>query len=171
MAELCADTRTPDTSMSDDMNHVNPAVTDALIQLTLGGLPTGRQGYPLHARLRYFDPARRRAGLPEDVAALVERMTEDSVTVTLVNLSPVHERTVIVQGGAYAEHQLTTVRSETSASSGSNGSSGSGGNGGNGETTVDAPYFAVRLAPGAGERLTIGQRRFDNQPTMAFPWV
>ena len=36
-----ADTRSPDCSMSDDMNHINPATTDALIQLMLGGLPTG----------------------------------------------------------------------------------------------------------------------------------
>ena len=33
--------------------------------------------------------------------------TEDEVTVQLVNLDPVTERTVIVQGGAYAEHQIT----------------------------------------------------------------
>ena len=54
--------------MSDDPNRINPATIDALVQLMLGGLPTGRTGYPLHCRLRYFDPQRRRAGLPEDVA-------------------------------------------------------------------------------------------------------
>ena len=37
-------------------------------------------------------------------------MTEDEVTLQLVNLDPVEARTVIVQGGAYAEHQITTVR-------------------------------------------------------------
>jgi len=42
----------------------------------LGGLPTGRDGYPLHCRLALnFDPVRRRAGIPEDVAALVEKLT------------------------------------------------------------------------------------------------
>ena len=107
-----ADTRTPDTTMSDDPNRINPATTDALVQLMLGGLPVGRTGYPLHCRLRYFDPARRRAGLPEQVGALVERIAEDEVTVQLVNLDPVTARTVIVQGGAYAEHQITTVRQE-----------------------------------------------------------
>jgi hypothetical protein len=156
MEELRADTRMPDTSLSDDMNHINPAVTDALIQLMLGGLPTGRQGYPLHCRLRYFDPERRRAGLPEDVGALVEKMDEESVTVTLVNLSPVEERTVIVQGGAYAEHQVTSVTAESAAGS---------------EVKVDHSHFTVRLAPGAGERLLIGMRRYVNAPTMAFPWV
>ena len=84
---------------------MNPATTDALVRLMLGGLPAGRTGYPLHCRLRYFDPTRRRAGLPEQVGALVERMTEDEVTVQLVNLDPANERTVIIQGGAYGEHQ------------------------------------------------------------------
>jgi hypothetical protein len=158
---LHADTRSADCTLSDDMNHLNPAVTDALIHLTLGGLPTGRTGYPLHCRLRYFDPARRRAGLPEDVAALVEHISEDAVTLSLVNLNPVQARTVIVQGGAYAEHQITSVRRETVEGDGAAGE----------EVAVEAPQFAVRLAPGAGGRLLIGQRRYANQPMMAFPWI
>lgn len=149
-----ADTRSPDCSMSDDMNDMNPATTGALIQLMLGGLPTGRDVHALHARLRYFDPARRRAGLPEHVAALVERMTDDSVTVQLVNLDPLETRTVIVQGGGYAEHQLTTVQPE-----------------GGEAVSVDHTHFAVRLAPNAVIRLRIGQQRFANRPTLAFPWV
>lgn len=63
-----ADLRSPDTTMSDDMNHFNPATIGALTQLMLGGIPTGRDVHALHAQLRYFDPARRRAGLPEQVA-------------------------------------------------------------------------------------------------------
>ena len=58
------DTASPDTRMSDDMNGLQPAITGALTELMLGGLPTGREGHPLHARLRYFDPERRRAGVP-----------------------------------------------------------------------------------------------------------
>ncbi|CAA9240179.1 MAG: hypothetical protein AVDCRST_MAG77-1629 [uncultured Chloroflexi bacterium] len=152
--EIRADTRTPDTTLSDDMNAINPATIDALTRLMLGGLPTGRHGYPLHCRVRYFDPERRRAGLPQDVAALVDRITDDEVGVTLVNLSPMDERTVIVQGGAYAEHHIESVKAE-------NGT----------ETAVDHSHFAVSLAPGAGERLTISMRRFANSPTMAQPWV
>lgn len=151
--EMRADTKTPDMTLSDDMNHINPAITETLTQLMLGGIPTGRTGYPLHSRLRYFDPARRRAGLPEDVAALVDRMTEDEVRVTLVNLSPVNARTIIVQGGAYAEHQIERVASDDST------------------TQVDGPHFTVRLAPGSGGPLTIIMRRYANPPTMAFPWI
>jgi hypothetical protein len=159
-----ADTRTPDTTMSDDPNRINPATTNALVQLMLGGIPVGRTGYPLHCRLRYFDPARRRAGLPEQVGALVERMTEDAVTVQLVNLDPVAARTVIVQGGAYAEHQITHVRVDSV-------DNGDGAEGAAAPTAVDHPHFAVCLAPGAGTRLTVGMTRYANQPTLAFPWV
>ena len=59
--------------------------------------------------MRYFDPARRRAGVPEDVAVLVERLTADEATLNVVNLNPVHERVVIVQGGAYASTRSRSV--------------------------------------------------------------
>ena len=138
--------------MSDDMNGLQPAITGALTELMLGGLPTGREGHPLHARLRYFDPERRRAGVPEDVAALVTRMTDAETAVTLVNVNQVEARTVVVQGGAYGEHQFATASA-------------------NGATLdVDGSSFAVRLAPGAGAELTLTMSRYANQPTLAFPW-
>jgi hypothetical protein len=146
------DPTTPDTRLSDDMNHINPATTETLTQLMLGGLPTGRMGFPLHARLRYFDPVQRRAGLPEDVAALVEKLTADETVVSLVNVNQIEERTVVVQGGAYAEHQINSVEID-------------------GQTvTVDGASFAVRLAPGCGTRLVLKMQRYANQPTLAFPW-
>ena len=61
----------------------------------------------------------------------------------------------LVQGGAYGEHMMGTVAVE-------------------GGTQVDIPgdgsAFTVRLAPGAGGRLTISQKRFSRQPTFTFPW-
>ncbi len=155
-----ADGKSTDTTMSDDMNHLNPATIGALVQLTTGGLPTGRDVHALHCRLRYFDPERRRAGLPQDVAALVEGFSEDEVTVALVNTCPIEARTVIVQGGAYNEHLLGDVRVAELA----------GGAPGAPVATGGAP-FAVRLAPGAGVRLVIGMQRFTNEPSFAFPWI
>ena len=146
------DTASADTRMSDDMNGLQPAITAALTELMLGGLPTGRDGHPLHARLRYFDPERRRAGIPEDVAALVTRMTDTETTVTLVNVNQVEARTVIVQGGAYGEHEIAAATA-------------------NGATVdVDGSSFAVRLAPGAGAEVTLTMSRYTNRPTLAFPW-
>jgi len=149
-----ADLRSPDTTMSDDMNHFNPATIGALTQLMLGGIPTGRDVHALHAQLRYFDPVRRRAGLPEQVAALVDGMTAGGVTVQLVNLDPVDAHSVVVQGGAYNEHRLTHVRDSDG-----------------GEHNPQGVPFAVRLAPGAAIHLTISMDRYANPPTFSFPWV
>ena len=99
----------------------------------LGGI-TPRFGEPLHCRVRYFDPERRRAGMPEDVASLVEKLTDDETTLSLVNINPVEERTVIVQGGAYAEHQLVSAAIDDKT------------------LPIDRSAFTVRLAPGAGSR-------------------
>ena len=150
---LRADMSTPDTRLCDDMNGLNPAQTDVLTSLMLGGLEPGHCGYPLHARVRYFDPERRRPGLPEDVAALVETLSGGEATVSLVNLDQVRGRTVIVQGGAYGEHRVTGVTVD-------------------GHTTpVNCSSFSVRLAPGCGARLMVKADRYVNQPTFAFPWA
>src|SRR5207245_2875752 len=68
VAAMRADPTTPDTRLADDPLKFNPAAVHALVQLALGGLDPGNTGDPLHCRVRYFDPIRRRAGLPEDVA-------------------------------------------------------------------------------------------------------
>jgi len=146
------DPTTPDTRLADDPLKFNPASVTSLIRLVLGGLPPENHGGLLHCRLRYFDPEKRRAGLPDDVAVLIEKMDADSVTVTFVNTNPVTGRTVTVQGGAYAEHQILRVTI-------------------NGKTTgVEAPTFRVRLAPGSGSRLRLIMRRFAHPPTLAFPF-
>jgi hypothetical protein len=151
MEQVRNDTTTPDTRLSDDPLGFNPAAVETLVELMLGGIPP-RHGEPLHCRVRYFDPARRRAGIPEDVAALVETLTPDSVTVTLVNLNPVEERTVVLQGGAYAEHEIESADV------------------GEGAVAINASHLKVRLAPGAGGRLTLRMQRYANTPTMTFPW-
>jgi hypothetical protein len=152
MEAVSNDDSTPDTRMSDDMNAINPATTGTLTRLMLGGLPTGRVGYPLHCRLRYFDPERRRAGIPEDVAALVDSLKDNEVTVNLANLNQVHPRTVIVQGGAYAEHRIETVSC------------------GDTSLPIQGSHFAVSLAPGCGGRVRIKITRYVGEPTFAFPW-
>jgi len=156
------DTTTPDTRLADACLDINPARVTALMQTMMGAIHIARPGWspttpnaggsPLYARLRYFDPENRRAGVPEDVSALVDRMTADETAVTLVNLDVNHPRTVTVQGGGYGEHQIRSVTI--------------------GETSrrVDAPTFTVTLAPGAGARLVLAMDRYVNQPTLAFPW-
>jgi len=146
------DTSTPQTRLSDDMHRFTPASVRSLVRLMLGGLYPGKSGGPLHCRVRYLDPVARRAGLPADVAALVEKLTADQVTLALVNCNRSEPRTVVVQMGAYAEHECVSVVA--------NGR----------QITVGRPFFTVRLAPGAGQRLLITQKRYAHQPTLAHPW-
>lgn len=152
MEAMRADRSTPDTRPSDGAQRFSPVETETLVNLMLGGNDPGKAGNILHSRLRYFDPARRRAGLPEDVGALVEAIGPEHVTVTLVNTNPVHAHDVVVQTGAYAEHQALAV--ETGGAS----------------AAVNATWFRVRLAPGAGDRLTVRMKRYANPPSAAFPW-
>ena len=83
------DTTPPERRLADNMLDYNPAATESLVQLMWGALMPGRNGGLLNARLRYFDPDRQRAGVPEDVAALVSELSDTRTTVTLVNLNPI----------------------------------------------------------------------------------
>lgn len=133
----------------------NPVATEALVNLTMGGADPGGSGHgpmPLHTQVRHFDPDARRAGLPPDVAALVEKIEPGSVVLTLVNTSPLTTRTVTVQLGGYGEHRCTSIRTRS------------------GTVGCDGRAFSVRLTPGSSETLTIGIDRYAYRPTLDFPW-
>lgn len=153
LAALRADKTTADTRLADYLLQYNPPETNGLMNLMLGGyIAISSRQWTLHSRFRYFDPVRRRAGVPEDVGALVESLGPDSATLTLVNLNPVHARELIVQAGAFGEHSFHSVTT-------------------GGETTlVHGPLLAVRLEPGCGARLEFRMSRYVNQPTLAHPW-
>jgi hypothetical protein len=117
-----------------------------------GELLPKHQGEVLHVRVRYFDPVRRRPGLPEDVAVLVDSLKPDSTSIILVNLNQSEPRSLIVQGGGYGEHVCQQVVAE-------------------GRTiSVHRTSFRVRLASGAGGQLTIAMKRYAATPTLAQPW-
>ena len=65
LAAMRRDTTPPEKRLADNMLDYNPAATESLVQLMWGGLMPGRDGGLLNARLRYFDPDRRRAGVPK----------------------------------------------------------------------------------------------------------
>ncbi|MBT4136419.1 MAG: hypothetical protein HOE48_00825, partial [Candidatus Latescibacteria bacterium] len=146
------DNTSTDTRLSDDPIPYNPATTvNTLIQQQLGGLAP-RHGEPLHARVRYFDQQNQRPGLPQDVAALVESLTADSVTLSLVNINQTENRDVIIQAGAYAEHQFTNIDTDGTSKS------------------LNSSWLLIRLAPGSGAKLTLKTDRYVNMPTFSFPW-
>ena len=151
-AAMRQDKTTADTRLADDPMKYNPATVRSLRQLMMAGLDPGRDGALLHCRLRYFDPIKRRAGLPPHVAALIDKMTADQVAVTLVNLHQTQAQELIVQTGAYAEHQCLFVQIKDH------------------RIPIDSPNFTMHLAPGAGGRLVVHTKRYANQPTLAHPW-
>ena len=152
IAGMRADTTTPDTRLADDPMKFNPATVGTLRRLMTAGLDPGRGAAPFHCRLRYFDPVRRRAGIPPDTAALVDSMTADEVGVTLVNVNQTEPRRVVVQTGGYAEHHCDSVIIDDR------------------RHHVDSSSFEVRLAPGCGDRIRVRTKRYANDPTFAFPW-
>ena len=143
----------PERRLADNAMAYNPVPTTALIQLMWGGLVPGREGSVLNARLRYFDPVRRRAGVPEDVGALVSELQDNRTVVTLVNLNASQPRTVAVQAGGYGEHQFVSAEIDGKS------------------IPINARDFTVELAPGAGAKLSLAMKLYANQPTAMFPWV
>ncbi|MGH9658859.1 MAG: hypothetical protein ACRD96_09965, partial [Bryobacteraceae bacterium] len=152
MEMIRTDQTTADTRLADYLLDLQPAATNALVNLTLGGYFARGRVWVLHSRFRYFDPVRRRAGLPEDVGALVEKLGADSATLTLVNVNPIEPRTVVVQAGGYGEHRF-----DSAAIAGS-------------VVKVDSPVLTVRLEPGAGSRIEFKMARYASRPTFAYPW-
>jgi hypothetical protein len=146
------DRSTPDARLADNMLDDNPAATDSLVQLMWGALIPGRDGGLLNARVRYFDPERRRAGVPEDVAALVSELSDTSTVLTLINSSSSRAHTVIVQGGGYGEHQIVNATT------------------GGRTTKIDSPLLTVRIGPGCGARIVLAMKRYANAPTVKHPW-
>jgi hypothetical protein len=146
------DNTTPDTRLADDPLAYNPATVEELIHLVLGGITPGNRGTVLHCRVRYFDTQARRAGLPSNVAALVEGLTADSTTLRLVNLSQTEPATLIVQSGGYGEHMCESVDKDGH------------------EIPVRNACFRVRLDPGCGGKLVLKLKRYANTPTLSLPW-
>ena len=141
------------TSKKAEGYGASPVAFESLANLTLGAANLYGSGDVLRSQVRYFDPDRRRAGLAEDVAALVEKIEPERVTLTLVNTNTKASRRMIVQMGAYGEHQATSVRV------------------GGRTVSLMASSFETVLAPGAGDTLVIGIKRLAGDPTLRFPWA
>jgi hypothetical protein len=146
MERIDRDHGDPETWVDSKWADMNPMMVDNLLRLTMGAPQIDLRGEMLHARLRYFDPAAGRAGLPPGVAALVTKLALDGARVELVNTLPASRR-VLVQGGAYGEHRIESV----------NG------------TEVGGAVLSVEMAPGAGITLDLRMKCWVNRPSFAWP--
>ncbi|WP_154854449.1 hypothetical protein [Cyclobacterium xiamenense] len=150
------DTTTPDQQDVHHWLNLNPVILEGLVQTMLGAPNHIYHGGLLHTSVRYFDPENKRSGIPSDMAALVEQITEAGVSLTLVNLHPTESRKVIVQGGMFGEHHIKRVNQiEVYPYQ---------------FDTVNHHFFQAELAPGAVVKLELEMTRFQNAPSYAFPW-
>lgn len=145
------DPTSADTRLADYLLDLNPAATDALANLTLGGYFAGRI-WTLHSRFRYFDPAKRRAGLPDDVGALVEKLSAEAAALVLVNVNAVEPREIFVQAGGYGEHRFLEAAM------------------GGQSVPVNSQILKVRIEPGCGARIQFKMSRYVNPPALRAPW-
>jgi hypothetical protein len=145
-----------------DVHHwqeINPIATEALVQMTLGAPQVLYHGGLLHTPLRYFDAQARRPGLPDAVAALVTKVERESLALELINLDPLAPRELLLQAGAFGEHQFTRCR----ALSSDTGTAAPW-------MEINARHFQVRLEPAGTLRLEVGLQRFANRPSYVRPW-
>ncbi|NKB69654.1 MAG: hypothetical protein GKR89_21495 [Candidatus Latescibacteria bacterium] len=150
----------------------NPVSSEALIQLTMGGPQPIYNGGLLHVRLRYYDAQRRRPGLPEDVGALVEGLEADRTVVRLVNLNHNESRELVIQGGAFGEHDFGQVsyHSRTSEYPGWMGGYAGTYTAPPLETSekkarVDDKHLRLELPPNSEITLDLETRRYVNEPS------
>lgn len=154
------DTQDPMTYSDSYLQARNPVTIEGLVQLTLGAPQPMYNGGLFMTRVRYFDFQRKRPGLPQDVGALVSIIEDTRTVLQLVNLNKTERREVVVQAGAYGEHQFTTIKYEST----SNGHVESK------TLEVNDNKLLVHLDPGSTITLDAGTERFVNEPSYAFPW-
>ncbi|MBN1866976.1 hypothetical protein JW916_06755 [Candidatus Sumerlaeota bacterium] len=152
-----ADNPDPETWDCHHWQQRNPVVTGGLAQLTWGSDMLYHGGL-VFAQVRHFDPANRRPGLPEGVAALVERVDSDSIALCLANTDSRESRDVVTQAGAFGEHRFVSA----SAIDG-DGKEGT-------RVEIGDKRLLVRLAPGSQIRLRIELERYAHRPSYAVPW-
>ena len=167
-AELQHALNTYDSMRADDRNSIDivksnvlpsqPVLTKGLTQVTMGAPQSVYNGGLLRATVRYFDQDRMRPGLPRDVAALVDHLGPKVVGIQLVNTNRNCTRNLVVQAGAFGEHQFESI---THRKDGEQAQT---------TTTVNAQYFSVELPPSTSIRVSAELSRFHHTPSYAFPW-
>jgi hypothetical protein len=154
--------------------QVNPVTTEVLSQLTLGAPQMLYNGGLPQARVRYFDAARRRPGLPPGVAALVSRVEPRDTVVDLVNMDATGTASVLVQAGPFAESEITSGSYTSAAPAGPGPWQGhrlpAAATVTETQFTGAGPWLAVELPPSTRIRLRLNIRLRTRVPSYAAPW-
>ncbi len=171
------DDRSVQEMIEDNQWPPNPVVVKGLVQVTMGTPQTLYNGGLLRATVRYFDLDRARPGLPKDIAALVDSLGPDHVGIHLVNTSATEARNLVIQAGAFGEHQFTgatynQMSLEYKRPIGSNLQLRARAQHilTDKKVDLDSKYLGVEMPPMSSIQLRLGMRRFVNDPSYAFPW-
>lgn len=140
----------PDELDEDYLRNRNPVSEKGLLQLTMGAPQPIYYGGLVMAQVRHFDLGRGRPGLPQNVAALVQDVTADGIDLTLVNTGG-RDREMLVQAGAYGEHEFTTVSADGT------------------ERRPESNVIEISLPSGTHCSLSAELDRFENDPTYDLP--
>jgi len=147
-----------------DVHHwqnVSPVVPQGLLQLTCGTPGIVYHGGLLNTRVFHFDPAEGKPGLPKNVAALVHKVSPDSVDISLVSTDVLESRTLIIQAGAFREHIFTTASFAPTEEGEAAGQ----------VVTVNGPHIEIVLAAGAQCESKLGMELHANtDPSYLRPW-
>lgn len=135
----------------------NPIYFEGLFQLLSGSpMHISHGGLPF-AKVRYFDNQKQRAGLPDDVSALVDGLTEDSIHISLYNLNQNEPRTLTLQAGNFGENRFESVEIASEDGTIQN-------------CVIEGKWFTVELLPGAGAKCSFTYSRYSNSPTYETPF-
>lgn len=128
-----------------------PTSVEGLLNLTMGAMSPIYNGGLLSAEVRWFDMDRRRPGLCEGCAALIEAIDPAGYTVTLVN-TDVHAHNLALQGGAYGEHEILSVTGEGQS------------------IAPHGKWAGITLTPGTVVTLRVDLKRWANPPSFDEPF-
>ncbi|MBC8081540.1 MAG: hypothetical protein H7X86_14445 [Gorillibacterium sp.] len=172
MEFLRKDEQDPRTYTDSYLQSRNPVTMEGLLQLTMGAPLPIYNGGLLTARIRYYDAVERRAGLPEGIAALVVRMTEDRTVIRMVNLNLFETKELIIQAGTYGEHRFRSVqyaeKAQTAVSSFVQGESYTAGE--RVKESIDNKWVKVVMGPGTEIELTLNMELGVQSPSYELPW-
>jgi hypothetical protein len=135
----------------------NPIYFEGLYQLLSGAPMHVSHGGLQFGKIRYFDDQRERSGLPENVSAMVEQISSNSMRVKVVNLNESQSRTLTIQAGNFAENSFNSVVISTE-------------DGNVQSLEIENKWFTLEIGPLAGATLDFKYSRYVNKPTYETPY-
>ncbi|UYO97449.1 hypothetical protein OED01_01580 [Microbacterium sp. M28] len=158
----------PDGAHLHFWQRVNPVVTEVLSQLVTGTPQVLYNGGLPFSAIDYADADLGRPGLPQDVAALVDRLESDTIGIRLVNTSTTRARRVRILAGRFSRTRIASAAVTAEGDDGYPGPSGAyaGTRVEPSTRTVECPdgTLTVELAPAHAAELTLTLTRTRSAP-------